>query len=183
MLRSVLVLFSLLTVAPAGAAEERASYDQATILSEAGKALGDASEGIAKVVEKVFSELGEPNAYISGEELGGGFVFGLRYGDGVMRRATGSSVRVFWTGPSLGLDLGGNVARTFVLVYNLDATDDIFQRFPAVEGSFYFVAGAGVNYQQRGQVILAPIRVGAGLRATANIGYIHFTPERSWIPF
>lgn len=186
MLRSVLVLFSLWMMASAPSfalAAEKSTFDRGTILDEAGKALGDTSEGIAKVIEKVFSELGEPNAYITGEELGGGFVFGLRYGDGVMKRANGSSVRVYWTGPSLGIDFGGNVARTFVLVYNLEASDDIFQRFPAVEGSFYFVAGAGVNYQQRGDVILAPVRVGAGLRATANIGYIHFTPDRTWIPF
>ncbi|HRW31020.1 MAG TPA: EipA family protein, partial [Emcibacteraceae bacterium] len=91
--------------------------------------------------------------------------------------------RVYWKGPSIGIDVGANGSRVFALVYNLNDTEELFQRFPAVEGSFYYVAGFGMNYQQVDEIIIAPIRLGVGLRAGVNLGYLHFTKERSWIPF
>ena len=95
----------------------------------------------------------------------------------------GKRRKVFWQGPSVGFDFGGNVSKVFTLVYHLKSQEQIFQRFPGVDGSFYFVAGFGVNYQQSGDVILAPIRTGVGLRMGANVGYLHYTKKKSWIPF
>ena len=71
----------------------------------------------------------------------------------------------------------------FTLVYNLENTEALFQRYPGVDGSFYVVAGIGINYQQAGKVILAPIRTGVGLRAGASVGYLHYSKQHSWIPF
>ena len=68
--------------------------------------------------------------------------------------------KVYWQGPSVGFDFGGNAAKSMTLVYNIKCPDDIFKLYPGVSGSFYFVAGVGVNYQQAGDVILAPIARG-----------------------
>jgi hypothetical protein len=108
---------------------------------------------------------------------------GLRYGDGTLMRKSGESHKVYWSGPSIGFDYGGNAAKVFVLVYHLDNSKQLFRRYPAVDGSFYFVGGAGINYQQRDRVILAPIRLGVGLRAGASIGYMHYTKIRTYNPF
>jgi hypothetical protein len=162
---------------------EDTTYDEGTIIKEASNFFGKSTEAVAKVVEKVFSDLGRPNAYIAGEELSAAVVAGLRYGDGDLHHKLLGEERVFWAGPSVGFDLGANGAKTFVLVYNLYDLDDIYQRFPGVEGSFYFVGGVGVNYQQSGDIILAPIRLGVGLRAGANVGYLHYTKDRKLLPF
>lgn len=190
-----LVFGALLLLAPvtgwgAEASKEAASpaeggetYDQESVLDAAVEFFGTASEGIAKAIEKAFSDLGEPNGYIRGEESSGAIVFGLRYGSGVLQMKDGESRKLFWNGPSIGFDLGGNVAKTFILVYNLEDLDDLYQRYPALDGSLYYVGGVGVNYHQSSDVVLAPIRVGVGLRAGASVGYMHYTPERSWVPF
>lgn len=159
------------------------TYDKESIIGVTSDFLGAGSEAVAKVVEKVFSDLGRPNAYITGSEMSAAAIVGLRYGDGDLHHKIEGERRVFWTGPSLGIDLGGNASRSVTLVYHLYDTEDLFQRYPAVEGSFYYVGGIGVNYQQKGNIILAPIRVGLGLRAGANLGYLHYTRERSWVPF
>lgn len=166
--------------APAPAEE---TYSKATVLDEAADFLGEGTEGIGEVIEKIFDEFGEPNAYIKGEEASGAVGIGARYGDGTLTMKSGSSIKVHWTGPSVGFDLGGNVSKVFVLVYNLPDTDTIFQRFPAIDGSFYFVGGVSANYHQSGDVILAPIRLGAGWRAGVNIGYMHYRRTKSWNPF
>jgi hypothetical protein len=164
-------------------AQEDEGFTQEEILNKARGFFGATTEGLAKAVEKVFEDNGQPNAYIEGEEFSGAIVVGLRYGKGMLHRKSGEGRQVFWQGPSVGFDLGGNAARVFTLVYNLRNTDEIFQRFPGVDGSFYFVAGVGVNYQQSGDIILAPMRTGVGLRAGANIGYLHYNREHSWLPF
>ena len=99
-----------------------------------------------------------------------------------MRKGSGG-LKVYWTGPSIGFDFGGNASKVFVLIYHLKSNDQIFQRFPAVDGSWYYVGGAGVNYQQLGDIILAPIRIGVGLRAGASIGYMHYTRTKTYNPF
>lgn len=162
---------------------EENTYDQQSIIDVTSSFLGAGSEAVAKVVEKVFADLGRPNAYIMGSEISAAAVVGLRYGDGDLQHKIEGKRRVFWTGPSLGIDLGGNAAKSVTLIYHLYDTEDIYGRFPAVEGSFYYIGGIGVNYQQKGDIILAPIRVGVGLRAGANLGYLHYTRERNWIPF
>ncbi len=159
------------------------TYDKESIINVTSDFLGESTQAVAKVVEKVFSDLGRPNAYITGSEMSAAAIVGLRYGDGDLNHKIEGASKVYWTGPSVGVDLGANGSRVVTLVYKLYDTEDIFQRFPAVEGSFYFVGGIGVNYQQRGDIILAPIRVGVGLRAGANLGYLHYTRDRSWVPF
>lgn len=179
------MLFILIWVAaPASAVEKKDSntFDQETVLKDATEFFGQGAEGLAKVIEKAFKDHGRPNAYIKGEEAGGALVAGLRYGDGVLVRKTGKSRKVFWSSPTIGFDYGANAAKVFVLVYNLDNAEKLFRRYPAVDGSFYFVAGAGINYQQRDKVILAPIRLGVGLRAGANIGYINYTKKKTYNP-
>lgn len=180
----VLLLGTVLVPSPGGAAEaDKDTYSRDEIIAKVQGFFGEVTEGLAKAVEHVFEEQGRPNALITGEEVAGAIGVGLRYGRGQLERKAGGKGPIFWQGPSVGFDLGGNASKVFVLIYRLKATKDMYQRFPGVDGSFYFVAGVGVNYQQSGDVILAPIRTGVGLRAGANIGYLHYGPEHSWIPF
>ena len=159
------------------------TFDQDSVLKDATEFFGKSVEGLGKVVEKAFKDHGRPNAYIKGEEASGAFAVGLRYGDGTLVRKNGGSAKVYWSGPSIGFDYGANAAKVFVLVYNLSDTELLFRRYPAVDGSFYFVGGAGINYQQRDNVVLAPIRLGVGLRAGASVGYMHYTREKTYNPF
>jgi hypothetical protein len=162
---------------------DRNTYDQDTVLKDAEEFFGHGTEGLAKVIEKAFKEHGRPNAYITGEEASGAVGVGLRYGDGTLKLKTGATRRVFWQGPSIGFDWGANASKVFVLVYHLPNTAKLFQRFPAVDGSFYYVGGVGINYQQRDDIILAPIRLGVGLRAGASIGYMHYSKSKTYNPF
>jgi len=158
-------------------------YTQDEILMATKGFFGDTSKDLATIIEKVFKDQGQPNAYISGEEAAGAIAVGVRYGNGWMHRKTAKNMRIYWQGPSLGFDLGANASKVFTLVYNIGDSSQIFQRFPGVEGTIYVVGGFGVNYQQRGNVILAPIRTGVGLRAGANIGYLHYSREQETLPF
>ena len=144
---------------------------------------GSTTAGLAEIIEKVFSDLGRPTAYIAGEEVSGAFVVGLRYGNGELNIKSGGKSKVYWQGPSIGFDIGGNASKSFVLIYGLENAEQLYTRFPGVEGTFYFVAGLGVNYQGDGDVTLAPIRTGVGFRQGANIGYLHYNQEHSWLPF
>ena len=159
------------------------TYEQDTILKEAGDFFGSGAEGLADVIEKIFKDKGRPNAYIKGQEASGAIVIGARYGDGMLVRKAGGVAKVHWTGPSIGFDAGGNLSKVFVLIYNLPNTEAIFQRFPAIDGSFYFIGGVGANYHQMDNMVLAPMRFGAGFRAGVNIGYMHYRKEKSWNPF
>lgn len=176
-------LLPLLAAAPVARGADEDTYGQEEILRKATGFFGDVSEGLAKAIEKAFRDQGRPNAYITGEEGSGAFMIGLRYGQGTLERKNGSRRSVYWNGPSIGWDVGGNASKVFILVYRLPSTDAIFQRFPGVEGSIYFVAGFGLNYVQSGPIVLAPIRTGVGLRAGVSAGYLSVTPLRSWIPF
>ncbi|HLX79961.1 MAG TPA: DUF1134 domain-containing protein [Burkholderiales bacterium] len=159
------------------------TYDQDTVLKDAEEFFGKGAEGLGKVIEKAFKEQGRPNGYIKGEEAAGAITVGLRYGNGTLMMKTAGSRPVWWTGPSIGFDLGANASKVFVLVYHLPKPGSIFRRFPGVDGSFYYVGGAGINYQQRGNIVLAPIRLGVGLRAGASVGYMHYTPKKTYNPF
>jgi len=165
------------------AAVGQETYTSEEIVREASTFFGKASNEVALAVERVFSQYGRPNAYIIGEEGSGAMIVGLRYGRGELRYKGGDSMPVYWQGPSVGWDWGGNASKVVTLVYNLRYTSQLFQRFPAVEGSLYLVAGIGVNYQQSGNIILAPMRTGVGLRAGANLGYVHYTRDQTVIPF
>ncbi len=167
----------------APARETDPKFSEEEVFAAASEFFGGTAEGLAEVVHRVFADNGEPNAYIQGEEGSGAIVIGARYGDGTLVTKAGPTARVFWQGPSAGWDFGGDAAKTFTLVYNLPNTDAIYQRFPGVSGSAFFVGGIGANYQQRGDIILVPMRAGVGLRLGANVGYLNYTRERDWLPF
>lgn len=143
---------------------------------------GITTEAMAMGVQRVFGDLGQPDAYIKGDEGSGAFVVGLRYGSGWLIRKNREPQEVFWRGPSVGFDAGGNASKAFTLVYNLREDRRLFQRFPGVEGSFYMVAGLGVNYMRSGGVTLAPMRTGVGLRAGVNAHYQVYSDRRDWFP-
>jgi hypothetical protein len=144
---------------------------------------GGVTRGLAELVEKATSQWGQPNGYILGQEGSGAFVVGLRYGDGTLYTKNAGDRRVFWEGPSVGFDAGGDGARTMMLVYNLPATDAVFQRFAGIDGSAYFVGGLGMTALTANNIVVVPIRTGVGLRLGANIGYLKFTPNKTWNPF
>lgn len=157
-------------------------YRQEEITGAVENFFGVTSQASAEVVERVFGDLGRPNAYIAGEEASAAIALGLRYGEGWLYRRNQEPVNVFWTGPSLGFDLGLNASKCFALVYNLTAIEDLFQRYPGAEGTYYFIAGIGVNYLRNRGVTIAPMRTGIGARAGINVGYLNFTRKREWVP-
>jgi hypothetical protein len=158
------------------------SYDEDSVLKAATDFFGQTAEGLAKVIEKAFKEQGRPNGYIRGEEASGAVGVGLRYGEGELSLKSGASAKVYWSGPSIGFDLGGNASKVFVLVYHLPKVDAIYRRYPGVDGSLYYLGGAGINYQRLDGVTLAPIRLGVGLRAGASVGYVHYRRKKSLNP-
>jgi hypothetical protein len=168
------------TTLPAAAADD--TYDQPSILQDIETFFGETTEGLAKILQKAFAEQGRPNAVIKGEEVAAAVTVGLRYGNGHLKMKRGGTTRVYWTGPSIGFDLGANASKVYVLVYRLPKPAAIFQRFLGVEGSVYYVGGAGINYQRRGDIVLAPIRLGVGLRGGASVGYMNYTRQKTWNP-
>ena len=143
---------------------------------------GTVSRGLAQIVEKAVSQWGLPNGYVLGEEAGGAFVAGLRYGEGMLYTKNAGDLKVYWQGPSVGWDVGGEGARTMMLVYNLPTTKAIYERFGGIDGSAYFVGGFGMTALTANNIVLVPIRAGVGLRLGANIGYLKFTPRPTWNP-
>jgi len=162
--------------------KDDATYDKDTISHDVTEFFGSTTEGLAKVIEKAFAEQGRPNGHIKGEEASAAVTVGVRYGNGTLTLKSGASRKVYWSGPSIGLDLGANASKVYILVYRLAKLDDIFKRYAGVDGSLYYIGGAGINYQRRGSVVLAPIRLGVGLRAGASVGYMHYRRDKSWMP-
>lgn len=165
------------------ATDDSNSYNEYETTNEAVNFLGGSAEAIAKVMDKAFADYGRPNAYIKGEEAGGAIVLGVRYGKGELVTKSGQRTTVYWQGPSVGWDFGGDAGKVFILVYNLPQTDLIFQRFAGVNGSLYFVGGLGMDYLRSQNIVVAPIRVGVGLRLGASVGYMQFTRDKSYLPF
>jgi len=159
------------------------TYSRDEIVEATADFFGVTAEAAASALERVFSDLGRPVGYVAGEEISAAAGVGLRYGEGYLTLKDGERRKVYWQGPSIGFDAGGNASRVFTLVYELRDTERLYQRFPGVEGSAYFVAGLGVNYQRADGITLAPIRSGVGLRAGANVGYLAYSRERNWLPF
>jgi hypothetical protein len=141
------------------------------------------AESAGAAIEKMFKDNGRPTGYIAGEEGSGAIGIGLRYGRGLLYMKNRVTQEVFWQGPSVGFDIGGNASRVFTLCYNLQFPDAIFRRFPGVEGSAYFIGGLGINYQRAEDITLAPTRAGVGLRLGANIGYLAYSRKRHILPF
>jgi hypothetical protein len=144
---------------------------------------GSISQGLASAVEWAFQQAGRPNGYVLGEDAGGAFIAGLRYGEGRLFTKDAGTHRVYWQGPSLGYDFGGEGSKTMVLVYNLYDPRQIYGRFGGVQGAAYLVGGVSVQFQRKDNVSLAVIRSGVGLRLGANIGYLKYTPTPTWNPF
>lgn len=160
------------------------TYSRDEMVEATADFFGVTAEAAASALERVFSDLGRPVGYIAGEELSAAAGVGLRYGEGYLTlKGSGERHKVYWQGPSVGFDAGGNASRVFTLVYDLNDLDRLYQRFPGVEGTAYLVAGLGVNYQRADEITLAPIRSGVGLRAGANIGYLAYSRQRNWVPF
>jgi len=183
---SILLLFAL-DVAPCAAQstpqETNADYSPSEIVDVGSRFFGGVSSGLAHIVEHAVSQWGLPNGYILGQEATGAFVGGLRYGKGTLFTKNAGDLPLYWQGPSLGWDFGGDGARTMMLVYNLPATAAVYQRFGGVAGSAYFVGGLGMTVLFANDMVVVPIRSGMGLRIGANIGYLKFTPEPTWNPF
>ena len=168
---------------PANTAAAGATYHQDDVISAAEGVFGKGAEGLAKMIESILKDQGEPNAYIAGREAGGAIGLGLRYGSGTLFHKVEGNQPIYWTGPSLGFDLGGNGAKTFMLVYNLYDTNDIFKRFPGGEGAVYVIGGFNASYQRRGDIVVIPIRLGVGWRLGANVGYLKFSRKSQILPF
>jgi len=168
---------------PPAQGERRETFSVNEIVGAGHQFFGSVSRGLAEVVEKAFSRWGEPNGYVLGQEGSGAFVVGLRYGDGKLYTRNAGDRRVFWEGPSVGFDTGGEGARTMMLIYKLPATDAIYQRFAGIDGSAYFIGGFGMTALTASGIVVVPIRSGVGLRLGANVGYLKFTPSPTWNPF
>jgi hypothetical protein len=171
------------TGAAATADSHAQTYRKDDLVGAAEGVFGKGAAGLAEIIEDLLKKQGEPNGYIVGREGGGAIGFGLRYGSGTLYHKVEGQKPVYWNGPSIGFDAGANVANTFVLVYNLYDTDDVFHRYGAGEGQAYLVGGFHVSYLRRKDVVLIPVRAGAGLRLGINAGYMKFSRRQNWFPF
>ena len=183
-----LMLGALVAVLAAGQASAQQAqgntYKPEELVGSGHKFFGNVSRGLALAVEEAVRRWGEPNGYILGQEGSGAFVAGLRYGEGTLYTRNAGDRRVYWQGPSLGFDFGGDGARTMMLIYNMPRTDAIFQRFGGVDGSVYFIAGFGFTALTAGDgVTVVPIRSGVGARLGINVGYLKFSQQSTWNPF
>jgi hypothetical protein len=159
------------------------TYSQDELIQSASDFFGVGAETVGAVIEHVFKDNGRPTGYIAGTEGSGAIIAGLRYGKGLLYMKEQPHQKVFWQGPSIGWDFGGNASRVFTLCYNLQFPDMIYRRFPGVEGTAYFIGGLGVNYQRAEDITLAPIRAGVGLRLGANLGYLSYSRRQHAVPF
>jgi hypothetical protein len=179
----MLMLIAPLFALPAQASDRLQTYSTDELVADGHKFFGGVSRSLAQVIERAVSRYGQPNGYILGQEGGGAIVAGLRYGEGTLFTKNAGDRKVFWQGPTLGWDLGGEGARTMMLVYNLPSTDGIFQRFGGVDGSAYVVGGFGMTVLTWNRIVVVPIRSGVGARLGVNVGYLKFRPRPTWNPF
>jgi hypothetical protein len=153
------------------------------VFTAAESVFGQGAEGLGGILEDILRDQGEPIAYIAGEEASGAFIVGGRWGSGVMRHRIEGDRNVYWTGPSIGFDVGADASKVFILVYNLHDAQQLFRRYPGGEGRAYFVGGFTATYLRRGDVVLIPVRLGVGLRLGVNAGYMRFSERNRWLPF
>ncbi len=168
---------------PPVVAEAEQTYREDDLIGAAQGVFGDGAKEVATLIRRLLADQGEPNAYIVGREASGAFIVGARYGSGTLYHKVEGERPVYWTGPSIGFDAGANAGSTFVLVYNLYDSEELYERYPAGEGQLYAVGGMTASYMRKGDVVLIPIRVGAGLRLGINAGYMKFSKEQRWLPF
>ncbi|MDF1598634.1 EipA family protein [Mesorhizobium sp. YIM 152430] len=179
----VIAIFAALILAAAPARANQ-PYTAQEIIDSGHQFFGSTSGGLATVVEQIFQSYGLPNGYILGEEAGGAFIGGLTYGEGTLYTKNVGDHRVYWQGPSVGWDAGGQGSRTMVLVYNLDAVPSLYgKRYAGIAGSAYLVAGLGFNVMKHGNILLVPVRTGVGARLGVNVGYLKVTQSPTWNPF
>jgi hypothetical protein len=170
------------TISTPGAVGATPTYKKDDVIGAAEGVFGKGAKGLGGMIERVLKEQGEPNAYISGREASAALILGLRYGSGTMTHSVEGQKAVYWTGPSVGFDAGGDAAKVFVLVYNLYDSEDLYRRYPQVEGRAYYVGGFSGTYMRRGNVALIPIRLGVGARLGVNAGYMKFSHKSKWFP-
>ncbi len=172
------------TTASSNPADKGPTYSRDEIVAAGSNFLGVTAEALGAAIERIFADQGDrPTAYIAGEEASGAFAVGLRYGKGLLyMKKENAPKTVYWQGPSVGWDFGGNASRVFTLVYNLHYADMIYRRYPGVEGSAYLVGGLGVNYQRAEDITLSPVRAGVGLRLGANVGWLSYSKRRNILP-
>ncbi|MBO9621815.1 MAG: DUF1134 domain-containing protein [Sphingomonas sp.] len=171
--------------APAAGARSQATgtFQKDDLIGAAEGVFGKGASGLAGLLEDILKEQGEPNAYIAGREASGAIGVGLRYGSGELFHKVEGQRKVYWTGPSIGFDIGGDANKVFVLVYNLYDSQELYKRFPQGEGRVYFVGGFSASYLRRGDVVLIPVRMGVGWRLGVNAGYMKFSEKQRWLPF
>jgi len=189
MLKRILIAFAFVltsvlaqpALAQQGSLSDTYSGDE--LVTTGGEFFGSVAQGLASLVERAISQFGLPNAYILGEEAGGALFAGLRYGEGTVYTRNQGEYPIFWQGPSIGFDVGGDGSKVMMLVYNLPSVNAVYDRYPGIDGSAYVVGGLGMTVMKYGDVALVPIRSGVGLRAGLNVGYLKFTQEPTWNPF
>ncbi|PZU84660.1 MAG: DUF1134 domain-containing protein [Shinella sp.] len=182
LLAAALLVITALTLAPRPSHAD-GEYSIQEIVDAGHGFFGEASGGLAKVIEKAFQQYGLPNGYILGQEGSGAFIAGLTYGEGGLYTKNAGQHDVFWQGPSLGIDYGGNGTRVMMLVYDLPSVDSLYARYGGVSGSAYVVAGLGMTAMKSRDVVLVPIRTGIGARLGVNVGYLKLTRQPTWNPF
>jgi len=163
--------------------QNKGQYTSGELMEAGHRLFGKVSGGLATVIEKAISKYGQPNGYVLGQEGSGAFIGGLRYGEGMLHTKSEGSEKVFWQGPSIGWDFGGDGARTMMLVYNLPNTSSIYKRYIGVAGSAYVIGGFGITLLSNKNVYIVPVKAGVGARLGINIGYLKFTPKSTWNPF
>ena len=172
------------TNAAPGAREQATNtYQRDDLIGDAEGVFVKGASGLAGIIENILKDQGQPNAYIAGREAGGAIGVGLRYGSGELFHKVEGQRKVYWTGPSIGFDVGGDANKVFVLVYNLYDSQELYKRFPSGEGRVYFVGGFSASYMRRGDVVLIPVRLGVGWRLGVNAGYMKFSEKQRWLPF
>ena len=189
MLKRLILSLTLLAGLALGAAPAHAAgavsdtFSVNEIVDTGGQFFGSVSQGLASLVEKAASQFGLPNGYILGEEAGGALFVGAKYGEGKLYTRNAGEYSIFWQGPSIGFDVGGDGSKVMMLVYNLQTIQDILGRYPGVDGSAYVIGGLGMTVTKRGNVVVVPIRSGVGARLGINVGYLNFTNQPTWNPF
>lgn len=185
------VLFAALAAAclglstPSAVAQSQApgNYNSQEMVQAGHNFFGTVSGNLASVIETAMSRYGQPNGYILGEEGSGALVGGLRYGEGTLYTRDKGQLKVYWQGPSIGWDFGGEGSRTMMLVYNLPSVPAVFNRFVGVAGSVYAIGGFGITALANDPVVVVPVRSGVGARIGVNVGYLKFTDQPTWNPF
>jgi len=180
---AALVLASGMIAVGGSGAQASSTYTMQEIIDSGHTFFGSTAGGLATVVEKAFAQYGLPNGYVLGEEGSGAIFGGVTYGEGTLYTKNAGDHIVFWQGPSVGWDIGGQGSRTMMLVYNLDSVPNLYKRYVGVAGQAYAVAGLGFTVLKHGDVLLVPVRTGVGARLGVNIGYLKLTDKPTWNPF